>query len=373
MAQPSKTDPRRTIGATAGRAFVYPAFALAATSVTMAAMGLLRVAAVCLKTMVPVTARRLVRGSRHPDWNWSLELAVEVLRGRARLALNHPIDWLRAWTPEARLGRALARNVKVEHTTLAGRAALQITPKSWQPEQRTILYLHGGGYVLCSPGTHKELMARLAIACQARCIGLDYRLAPEHPFPAAIDDAHAAYVGLLARGIAAERLVLAGDSCGGGLAMAVMLRLRDEGTALPCSAILLSPWLDLSEREFEGGGAATLDYLEPGLLNRHADLYLQGTSVLDPSASPGLADLAGLPPLLVQVGGVELLRRQCEAFVDRATAAKVPVTLQVGEGMVHAWQAFASIVPQSKEAISAAGLWLGEQATEPPGDDVRAA
>jgi acetyl esterase/lipase len=228
---------------------------------------------------------------------------------------------------------------------------------------RTILYLHGGGYVIGSIDTHRGLCARIAAATRARCLAIDYRLAPEHPFPAAVEDSQAAYRWLLARGVDPSQLVVAGDSAGGGLTLATLLALRDAGSALPAAGVCLSPWTDL-----EGTGASATDpsvgdpmiQLE-GLraMGRH---YLGGADPKNPLAAPLHGDYRELPPLLIQVGTREILLDDSVRVAAKARAAGVDVTLERGEGLIHVWQFFGADVPESIAAIQRIGEFVAKHA-----------
>lgn len=224
-----------------------------------------------------------------------------------------------------------------------------------------MLYVHGGGYVLCSPATHRELVARLALASGARCYSIDYRLAPEHAFPAALDDVLAAYRALQERGEPAEQIVLAGDSAGGGLCLAAMVRMRDSGLALPRAAALLSPWVDLAVQGESVATNAPYDYLRRELLERCAAEYLHGASPREPLASPLYADLSRLPPLLVHSGSVEALLTENRELVERARAAGVSVVHTVFEGMFHAFHGFSAFVPEARAAIRSVADFVRQQ------------
>jgi epsilon-lactone hydrolase len=228
---------------------------------------------------------------------------------------------------------------------------------------RTMLYLHGGGYVIGSIHTHRDLAARLSRATAARVLIIDYRLAPEQPFPAAVDDATAAYRWLLTQGATPSRTSVAGDSAGGGLTIAVLVALRDAGVALPAAGVCLSPWIDL-----EGIGEsvitrARLDPIvqQPGLL-RFAEHYLGGADPRTPLAAPLYADLTGLPPLLIQVGTAEILLDDSTRLAARAQAAGVQVTLQVCQDMIHVWQLFAAMLPEGQQAIDQIGAYIRKHA-----------
>jgi acetyl esterase/lipase len=224
---------------------------------------------------------------------------------------------------------------------------------------RALLYLHGGGYYRGSIATVRELCARISRAAALPVLAVDYRLAPEHRFPAALEDARAAWRWLRAQGHAGSALAVGGDSAGGGLAVALLVALRDAGEALPAAGVCLSPWVDLTH------GGASLDELaahDPQLtrayLERFAALYLAGADPRDPGASPLFADLAGLPPLLVQVGGRELLRDDGVRLAERASAADVPVELDLWEEMTHVWQNNGAELPEGQQAVERIGAFL---------------
>lgn len=225
---------------------------------------------------------------------------------------------------------------------------------------RAVLYLHGGAYVLGSPETHRGLASRVARAAGMRCLSLDYRLAPEHPFPAALEDALAAWRWLRGSGLEASDLALVGDSAGGGLALATLVALRDAGEPLPAGAACMSPWTDLALEGVSAKSGQTGDPLltREGLLQL-AGAYLGGGNPRDPLASPVYADLAGLPPLLLQAGTREILLDDATRVAERARAAGVSTTLELGEGLIHAWQLFGDI-PESRESLRSIGEFVRE-------------
>jgi len=228
-------------------------------------------------------------------------------------------------------------------------------------EDRFLLYLHGGGYVLGSINTHREMISRLSRAAGVRALALDYRLAPENPFPAAVDDATAAYRWLLSQGAKPERTAIAGDSAGGGLTLAALVAIRDAKLPLPGVGVCLSPWTDM-----EGVGASMMSKAKEdpvvqkeGLLGM-AKLYLGGADTKSPLAAPLHADLRGLPPLLIQVGSAETLLDDSTRVAERAKAAGVKVDLEVWNEMIHVWQLFAPILPEGQEAIAKIGTFIRE-------------
>jgi len=214
-----------------------------------------------------------------------------------------------------------------------------------------LLYLHGGAYMLGSPISHRPLTAALVLASGMRVLALDYRLAPEHPFPAAVEDALAAYRWLLESGTPRERIVVGGDSAGGGLALALLVVARYFGMPLPAAALCLSPWVDLEMAGLSWFVNIGADPILPRRDTSAAQTYLNGAPPTTPLASPLYADLAGLPPLLVQVGSVEPLYSEILAFVQKARMAGVDVTLEIWPEMFHVWQIFAAMLPEAREAV----------------------
>jgi acetyl esterase/lipase len=263
--------------------------------------------------------------------------------------------------PSPGLYGQLRRETSRTSVTLAGRDAEWLVPRGPAPK-RCILYLHGGAFVTGSIGTHRRLMARLARAAHARVVGLDYRLAPQHPFPAGLDDCVAAYEALLAAGEDPKHLAIAGDSAGGGLTASTLLALKQRGLPLPAAAWLLSPAVDLASDRFAPTAESKWDYLAPllGHLDGLVSAYLPGGDILAPLASPARGDLSGLPPLLLHVGEYEALLTQVRDFAAKAKAAGVNVTLIEGAQMVHVYPAFAGFVREADEAMARAGAFFKE-------------
>jgi epsilon-lactone hydrolase len=220
-----------------------------------------------------------------------------------------------------------------------------------------ILYLHGGGYVIGSLTSHRHLSFALSQASGASVLALDYRLAPEHPFPAAVNDAVNAFRWLLNQGIKSNRIVIAGDSAGGGLTVATLIALRDEGVDLPAGGVCLSPWVDLTNSADSYARIAD-PMLKKAELDSMAESYLQGQDAKTPLASPLFADLNGLPPLLIQVGTDEHLYDDSINFEARAKAAGVNVTLEVWDEMIHIWHFFYPMLQEGREAIAQIGEFV---------------
>jgi acetyl esterase/lipase len=225
-------------------------------------------------------------------------------------------------------------DVEEQAVEAGGVPGFWFTPASLR-QDRAVLYLHGGGYVMGSVATHRSLIGRIAQGTGLRCLALDYRLAPEHAFPAAVDDVCAAYRWLLAQGISASGLAIVGDSAGGGLALGSLVALRAAGEPLPAVAVCLSPLTDL-----ELTGASTRAVIDDPMVDCAgtlimAEAYLQGADARDPRASPLHADFRGFPPLLIEVGTREILLDDAIRVVQRARQAGVDVTLEEGEGLTH--------------------------------------
>ncbi|MGO9452040.1 MAG: alpha/beta hydrolase [Candidatus Binataceae bacterium] len=228
---------------------------------------------------------------------------------------------------------------------------------------RAILYLHGGGYVIGSINTHRSLAGRLSRAAKARVLLIDYRLAPENPHPAAVDDALAAYRWMLQQGLKPSRIAVAGDSAGGGLTMATLVAIRDAKLPLPAAGVPMSPWVDLEGigESMTSKAAADPIVQKSGLLNMAA-AYLNGQNPRTPLAAPLYADLAGLPPLLIQVGTAETLLDDASRLAERAKKAGVNVTYEPWENMIHVWQLFAPMLDEGQQAIDKVGAFVRKHA-----------
>lgn len=259
------------------------------------------------------------------------------------------------------------RRLDYADTEIGGRPAIAATPSDGEPE-RHVLYLHGGGYMLGSPRTHIALAARIARRAGASVSVIDYRLAPEDPYPAAIDDCLAAYRAELAAREPAQ-LVLAGDSAGGNAVLATLLAARAAGDPMPACAYLLSPWTDLSSSGATMRTKAAVDpMLKPESIASAAGAYADGRELDDPLLSPLFAELAGLPPLLVQCGADEVLLDDSVRLAERAAAAGVDATLDVRDGMWHVYQAFAPYVPEATEALIAAAMFIRAKSPAAPAE-----
>jgi epsilon-lactone hydrolase len=303
--------------------------------------------------------------------SWQSALACWVLRRRFRPETAKPgIDVeraraytsRRAWSPKVPAGWNLTERYQ------AADAPLQGEWLSAEAPQNTVLYLHGGGYYFCSPQSHRSLVFALATRSNARVFSLDYRLAPEHRFPGALEDALAAYRQLLADGTAPQSIVIAGDSAGGGLALATLLALRDAADPLPSGAVLFSPWTDLAAT---GASLTTNDGRDSmfygAAIARAAKVYLgeEGAEANNPYASPLYGRFEGLPPLYIQVGDTEVLLDDSTRVAERARAAGVSVELEIWPKMPHVFQMFSPFMPEANRALDHAADFIRRTAAQP--------
>ena len=286
---------------------------------------------------------------------------------RAHLAKLPPSDSLTIAERRAQYERAekvfpTPPDVKVERVNAPAAPAEWLRPPSATPG-RVVLYLHGGGYVIGSPRSHRHLAAAIAGAAGASALLLDYRLAPEHPFPAAVEDATAAYRWLLDQAIAPEHIVIAGDSAGGGLTVATLLALREARVPLPAGGVCISPWVDLT---CSGASYATKAAADPIVrragVEEMARAYLGATPPRTPLASPLFADLRGLPPLLIHVGSDEVLLDDAVRLAERAKAAGVDATLEIYDRMIHVWHWFLPMLDEAQTAVEAIGRFVRSRA-----------
>ena len=263
----------------------------------------------------------------------------------------------RRWHKLANVLRT-APGVETEKCDFGGLKSEWLTPKG-VVDGKLLLYLHGGAYIMGGCGTHRQLVSHIAAAAGVRALLPEYRLAPEYPFPAAIDDAVGVYRALLDDGYAAENIVMAGDSAGGGLTMATLLSLRDTGDPLPAAACLLSPWLDLASTGESMTTRAHRDpWFSPEDLPIIASYYCDESTIKHPLASPVYADLSGLPPLYIQVGEDEILLSDSTRAAAKVKAAGGSVDIEIWPDMWHVFQVFVQHMPESREAVKKIGAYI---------------
>lgn len=287
-----------------------------------------------------------------------IDQVIELLRGQALGSKELSLEERRTAMDNMSAAFGEPQGVTRDFSELAGRPAQFFKPQGKDPEN-VLLYFHGGGYVMGSPDSHANLTARLAVASDATVVSFDYRLAPENPFPAAVEDGIAAYRALLEAGVSPSRFAVGGDSAGGGLTFATLQKARDEGLSMPAAAIGLSPWTDLTGASETYKTRAEADpMIEPSAIIATGKEYLGGAAATDPLASPLLGNLEGLPPLFIQVGDAEILLDDAREFEKKARAAGVDCRLEVWERMIHVWQAFFPMLPEGEEAIVRLGDFL---------------
>jgi len=286
-----------------------------------------------------------------------LKKVIDIVRSQQPNSASEPtLEQQRAGMEK--VAERVTSDVHCESTIAGDVRAEWVVPPAADVE-RVLLYFHGGGYVMGSINTHRAMVARMARAARARALLIDYRLAPEHPFPAAVEDATVAYQWLLAQGCKPRKIALAGDSAGGGLTLATLLALRDAKTPLPACAVPISAWTDM-----EGTGASVKTKASRDPMVREADLLRYGalyggnTDLRNPLISPLHGDYRGLPALLIQVGEAEILLDDSTRVAERAKHAGVQVDLEVWDEMVHVWHAFAKLLPEAQQAIEKMGSYV---------------
>lgn len=275
--------------------------------------------------------------------------------GKLILAPDNPRQVARARMNKSGDRAPCAPGVSIERIELAGRPALHFTPQSAQPG--AIVFFHGGGYSLGSPQSHKPLVSRLSALFGLQAFSVDYRLAPEHVCPAAPEDGEDVLKQVRKR--IEGPLIVAGDSAGGGLTLAAVLRHRDAGRAMPQALYLMSPWTDLSMSGESAASRAHADpMIAPDFLRQGAELYLDGCDPRDPEASPLFADLRGLPPTFIQVGADEILRDDSTRLYERLTQAGVEAHCEVWTSMFHDFQMFSPLLKEADQALEHAKAWI---------------
>jgi acetyl esterase/lipase len=303
-------------------------------------------------SMLYVSIRRLFRGPQLPGWNWALEVSTYFIKKQAAAAFDMPLAEGCEYEDAFVFGSSAVARVAIE------RVDQPVKGHWYQPKSEarpvTVLYLHGGGYIYYSK-VHQNLIALVTLAAEARTFALDYRLAPEHAFPAQLDDALAAYRWLLKTGVKPERLVIMGDSAGGNLTLALLLALREAGDTLPALAICIAPWTDLSNSGDSMTTNAAHDWIEKRMASQWAEWFCKRDEVGNPLVSPINADLRGLSPIYIQAGSAEILHDMICAFAERAEKQGAQVKLDVWPNMTHDFQAFGDITPESKEALQRIG------------------
>ena len=270
---------------------------------------------------------------------------------------NKTINHLREETGTAGALIPLPDSTKFERI-LAGNVYAEWITCGDVDTDKTFMFIHGGGYYRGSIAATRATVARISAEAKVRCLSIEYRLAPEHPFPAAIDDTYTAYNWLLKEGMKPKNIIVSGQSAGGGLCLALLLKIKENNGFQPKGAVALSPWTDLSQSgKTMITNANTDPVISKKYLDRMANLYLSKTPSITPLASPLYGNLSGLPPMLVQVGSAETMLDDSKRFVERAKEAKVDVQIEVWEDMFHGWHGSAHILKDAEEAIKSIGVF----------------
>lgn len=304
---------------------------------------------------------RFRRGAARPAWGFQFEWVVSFLRRDFGESASWPYARLRRDLNARKYPAKALRQVKRRRALLGGVPAVWFTPRSPQARPGVILFLHGGSYIFGSIETsHAEMAAALALHSGVEVVGIDYRLAPEHPYPAALEDALAAFDGLLASGLQPREIVLAGDSAGGNLALCLQLALREREREQARAAVLYSPWVDLTASRSSCRAGDALDYGQTSFLLQHARDFAGAVPLTDARVSPLEAKLAGLAPLFVVAGGAERLFDECAELVERARQAGVQAELCVAPDMPHNPPALADFHPHAAQAFARSGRFAAD-------------
>jgi monoterpene epsilon-lactone hydrolase len=305
--------------------------------------------------------RRLLLGPTMPSWSWRTDVTVALARAAITVAADLPDDPLinqfgrriRAPVPIKMWGK-----VRVDRTKLGGLPVDRYVRLGDATDRATLLYFHGGGYVFGNPGTHRQHLSRLAYETGANAFAPQYRLAPAHRYPAAVEDAVVAYTALVSAGTKPERIIVSGDSAGGGLALALLLSIREQGLPMPGGAMLFSPYTDLTHSSYTITTNASTDYLPINELS-HPNLFYADTEQLnEPKVSPVFADLTDLPPMLVFAGGAEMILDDSVRLVANARRDGVETEFIVEDEMMHVWPALVPWEDATQRTLDAADAWV---------------
>ena len=316
-----------------------------------------RTVLVVLQGVIIVTWNRWRRGPRLPEWSWLFEWGTFMLREQEAHASALPtMEEQRAYFDSIVIAAPWRKRVScipIKHETIRGRWFIPLLGM----QDRTLLYLHGGGYAFFTK-FYDSFLTQIALAAQAKMFVLDYRLAPEHPFPAQLEDALAAYRWLLAQGQDPRRIIVIGDSAGGNLTLALLLALREAEEPLPLQAICLSPWTDMNSEYESMSSNESYDWIYRWEADQWAGWFLKGHDATDPLVSPVHADLKGLPPIYIQAGDAEILLDMINLFVEKAQEQGTAIVLETWKAMNHVFQSYGPLVPQTGQALKRLGEFI---------------
>jgi len=316
----------------------------------------LHCAAELSQSLLRVGARRALKGPRLPGWNWFVELATQILNRHTLAAFRMgDVKEARRYLDSIEISSPALSEVSITPVVEEKFTGSWYAGKGTEPGV-TVLYFHGGGYSFY-PQAYASFIALITLAANSRTFALNYRLSPEHRFPAQLEDAHSAYRWMLEKGVDSGNLIFAGDSAGGNLALALLLAVRESTLPLPALAVVLSPPTDF---EMNPVGAGDFDWIEKRMLVQWADWFCDPAERRNPLVSPLWADLRGLPPIYIQAGRAEILFDSIQAFVDYAEKQGADVVLETWEDMNHDFQMFGPDSPQSADALRRIGQVIGE-------------
>lgn len=311
------------------------------------------------RTSAEVCLRRTLCGPRAPSWNLETEVVIEIARRQLLTAFEmNDVAKARQYLDSFSVSSSVISGVQFSEFQQEDFHGAWVTPPAPIPN-RTILFLHGGGYAFYPRGFYDSMSAMIALEAKSKLFALDYRLAPEHRFPAQLMDASAAYLWLLDAGVNPKDLVVIGDSAGGNLTLALLLSLRDAKIPLPVLAVCLSPATDFGATVLNLS-RADLDWITPQMALQWADWFCDSTQRANPLISPVNADLMGLPPIYIQAGGVEILLPPMQVFAERAEKQGIDVSIDIWPEMPHDFAAFGYGVPQSAEALNRIGRVIAQ-------------
>lgn len=308
--------------------------------------------------MASTAAGRMKRGPLRPTWSFMFESTVAMLRALAhRTSGLPPVELRAAWAALRPMPSPIFREVKRSPVVAGGVTAEWFEPVAGATSA-VVIYIHGGSFIFGSIASHAEMIARVAVATGARVLALEYRLAPEHPFPAGLDDVMSAYRWVLSQGVAADKVVFAGDSAGGNLSLTALLRAKADGVAMPAATVPICPWVDLAR---QGGTMASHRVYDWGVeadFPRWAETYAPGRDLRDPLVSPLFGDFSQTAPILVLHGECEMLHDQVEDFAARALASGATVTSRTYPDMIHGWMTLHPFTPEAQRAFDHVGEFV---------------
>ena len=305
---------------------------------------------ICLAAAIHETWKRLRHGRVSPERGLGLEICVTATRNMLLEIDKWPVDRMQA-VSSLGIPRKLLRQVEISKISLGGVRTQRTIARGADGSGPTILYIHGGGMVMCSPRSHRGIISHIAVETGACVYAPDYRLAPQNPFPAGIEDAFTVYRALLDQGIQPNRLIVGGDSAGATFTLALLMKLREAGLPYPAAAVTMSPGPDSTFPGDSWTRNAATDCLPLPVVRRWIGYYAKPDQVKDPMISPNYGDFTGFPPVLLQAGTAECFYDDIVLLADKMKAAGVDVTFESYAGMPHVWHLYSAIVPQGGAAL----------------------